>query len=284
MKNNSEFDLFRNTVKSKGIIAGIKIDNGQEFSRKKINFYTEYVKSAGASGLLWFKYNDNELTGPAVKFLHKNEIENLLLSSQLATNQILFLVVGDEEKTLSILGSLRLKIAEHLNLIDKKSIKPLWVVDFPMLEYDEDEQRYIARHHPFTSPLEEDEDKLQDDPTAVRARAYDLVINGNEIAGGSIRIHKKSMQKKVFRMLNILDKEADDKFGFLLQALDYGAPPHGGIAFGFDRLAMILAGAQSIREVIAFPKTTSALSLMDGAPTKATDEQLKELGLQLTEK
>jgi aspartyl-tRNA synthetase len=279
--SDSEFNLFKNVLVSNGIIAGIKIENGLEFSRKKIDKYTDHVKSLGASGLLWFKYNDNVLTGPAVKFLHKTEQDNLISKLELKNNQLLFVVAGDKEFSLSILGNLRLEIAEYLNLIDEKKIKPLWVNNFPMLEFDENDNRYIARHHPFTSPLEEDIELLEENPTAVRAKAYDLVINGNEIAGGSIRIHKRKMQKKVFKMLNISDKEAEDKFGFLLQALDYGAPPHGGIAFGFDRLAMILTGAQSIREVIAFPKTTSALSLMDGSPSVATEEQLKELGLKV---
>lgn len=278
---NSEFNLFKNVIENDGIIAGIKIDDAKEFSRKKIDKITDYVKSLGASGLLWFKYNDNVLSGPAVKFLHKSEQDKLISLVDLKNNHLLFVVAGDEEMSLSILGNLRLNIAKQVNLIDSNDIKPLWVTKFPMLEFDENENRYIARHHPFTSPLEEDIEVLEKNPTAVRAKAYDLVINGNEIAGGSIRIHKREMQKKVFKMLNISDKEAEDKFGFLLQALDYGAPPHGGIAFGLDRLAMILTGAQSIREVIAFPKTTSALSLMDGSPSVAAEDQLKELGLKV---
>ena len=282
--SNSDFNVFKNVFSNDGIIAGIKIDNAQEFSRKKIDKFTDFVKSLGASGLLWFKYNDDILSGPAVKFLHKTEQENLISKLSLENNQLLFIVAGEKELSLSILGNLRLEIAEQLNLIDKKDFKPLWVTKFPMLEYDEKEKRYIARHHPFTSPLDEDNELLEKDPTVVRAKAYDLVINGNEIAGGSIRIHKRLMQKKVFKMLNISDKEAEDKFGFLLQALNFGAPPHGGIAFGFDRLVMILTGAQSIREVIAFPKTTSALSLMDGSPSVASEDQLKELGLQINKK
>ena len=280
----SGFNLFTTVLKKEGIIAGINIENAQDISRKKIDDYTEFVKSLGASGLLWFKYNDEVLTGPAVKFLHKSEQDSLIKEINFKNNQMLFVIAGEKESSLSILGNLRLKIADQLNMINEKDFSPLWVTEFPMLEFDKNEQRYIARHHPFTSPMEEDMQLLQDNPKAVKAKAYDLVINGNEIAGGSIRIHKKALQKKVFKMLNISEKEAEDKFGFLLQALDYGAPPHGGIAFGFDRLAMILAGAQSIREVIAFPKTTSALSLMDGAPSIATKEQLNELGLQVVKK
>lgn len=277
----SGFNLFKSVLETDGIIAGIKLEKDEELSRKKIDKLTDYVKSLGGSGLLWFKYIDNDLSGPAVKFLHKTEQENLISDTGLSNGQILFIVAGNKETSLTILGNLRLHLAEQFNLIDEKAVKPLWVTKFPMLEFDEAENRYIARHHPFTSPRDEDMEMLEENPNAVKAKAYDLVINGNEIAGGSIRIHQKSLQKKVFKMLNISDKEADDKFGFLLNALDYGAPPHGGIAFGFDRLAMTLTRAKSIREVIAFPKTTSALSLMDGSPSKASTEQLKELGLQV---
>lgn len=278
---DSGFNLFTKVLNDKGIIAGLQIDQAQEFSRKKIDTLIDFCKSLGASGLLWFKYSENELSGPAVKFLHKSVQEKLINHLEFRNNQIIFIVAGEKIKSLEILGELRLKVAVQLNLIKKNDISPLWVTKFPMLEYDEKEQRYIAKHHPFTSPLQEDIHLLSEDPTLVRAKAYDLVLNGNEIAGGSIRIHKRSLQKKVFNMLNISDKDAEDKFGFLMQALEYGAPPHGGIAFGFDRLAMILAGVNSIREVIAFPKTTSALSLMDGSPSKASSGQLKELGLKL---
>lgn len=277
----SDFKLFTNVLKDNGIIAGIKVDNSTEFSRKKIDTLTEYVKTFGAQGLLWFKFNDGEITGPAVKFLHKNEISKLIETINFTENQIIFIIAGEKEKSLNILGELRIRLAEQLELIANNDYKFLWVTRFPMLEYSEEDNRYIAKHHPFTSPVKEDIKLLEEDPTKVKARAYDLVINGTEIAGGSIRIHDRKMQKNVFNMLKIGEKEAEEKFGFLLKALELGAPPHGGIAFGFDRLAMILTGSNSIRDVIAFPKTTSALSLMDGSPSEVSAEQLKELGIKI---
>lgn len=279
--NKSDFRLFTSVLKDDGIIAGIVADKSDQFSRKKIDIITDKVKTLGAQGLLWFKYNNQELTGPAVKFLHDNEKIGFIKYLNLENNQIVFVIAGEEEKSLSILGDLRLYLAEELNLIDKNKFSFLWITHFPMLEYDEQQNRYVARHHPFTSPIQEDIHLLEKSPEKVRARAYDLVLNGSEIAGGSIRIHNRDLQKKVFNMLKISDKEAEGKFGFLLHALEFGAPPHGGIAFGFDRLAMILTKSKSIRDVIAFPKTTSALSLMDGAPSEITEEQLHELGIKI---
>jgi aspartyl-tRNA synthetase len=181
------------------------------------------------------------------------------------------------------LGDLRLKLGEDLALIDYQADHFLWLIDFPMLEYDQEEERYVARHHPFTAPKPGDMALLESSPEQVKARAYDLVMNGNEIAGGSIRIHNRELQKRVFRMLKIGDDEAEEKFGFLLNALDYGAPPHGGIAFGFDRMIMLLSDSRSIRDVIAFPKTSSGLSLMDGAPSSVDAKQLVELGIRLSD-
>jgi len=284
MKNiflKSDFQLFTKAIETNGVISGIVVDNAQDFSRKKIDDLTNFAKKLGASGLLWFKYIDNELTGPAVKFLHNNEKNLLIEQLDIKDNQIIFALAGEKEKSLTILGEIRRQLAEQLNLINDEKFSFLWVTKFPMLEFDEKEKRYIAKHHPFTSPLPEDINLLEKYPANVRARAYDLVINGNEIAGGSIRIHERDIQKKVFEMLNISNQEAEEKFGFLLKALEFGAPPHGGIAFGLDRLVMILTGAKSIREVIAFPKTTSALSLMDGAPSNVSDEQLAELGIKI---
>jgi aspartyl-tRNA synthetase len=253
-----------------------------KFSRKQIDKLTDHAKTHGAKGLVWFKFQNGALEGPIVKFLSEKEITSIINKTGLADNDILFMVAGETELTQTVLGALRLYLADFLGLIDYTKDSFVWITDFPMLEFNEDEDRYVARHHPFTSPQDEDLVILESDPQSVKARAYDLVINGNEIAGGSIRIHDSDVQKSVFSMLGISKEEAENKFGFLITALDYGAPPHGGIAFGFDRLAMILAGASSIRDVIAFPKTTSALSPMDGSPSEISREQLKELGLSIT--
>jgi aspartyl-tRNA synthetase len=275
------FNAFAAVLKEKGIISGLVTNSADRFSRKQIDKLTDQAKKLGARGLVWFKYQQGNLEGPIVKFLTDHEKMAILEQENLRENDILFIIAGEELTTLSVLGALRIQLAEQLDLIDYSKNSFLWVVDFPMLEFSEEENRYVARHHPFTSPKTEDMDLLETDPQSVKARAYDLVINGNEIAGGSIRIHDQELQKKVFTMLGINNKEAEDKFGFLISALAYGAPPHGGIAFGFDRLAMLLCGAGSIRDVIAFPKTTSALSLMDGSPSKISDKQLDELGLYI---
>ena len=277
----TNFNAFSNVIKDKGIIAGLCVEGADRFSRKKIDKLTDFVKNFGAKGLVWLKHQDNKLEGSIAKFLSDKEISDLIQKTKSKNNDIIFIIASEEEETFSILGELRLHLAEFLDLIDKTNDSFLWITEFPMLEFDQEENRYIARHHPFTSPIKDDIDILEKDPNSVKARAYDLVMNGNEIAGGSIRIHDESLQQRVFRMLGISKQEAEDKFGFLLTAMEYGAPPHGGIAFGFDRLAMLLTDANSLRDVIAFPKTTSALSLMDGSPSTVSDKQLNELGLSL---
>lgn len=282
--SSTDFRVFQEVNQQKGIISGLVAEDKQHFSRKVIDRLTEFVKGFGAKGLIWFRHRQGKLEGPIVKFLSETEQTSLIERLGLNEENIAFVLAGEHEKTLLTLGELRLLLGRELEMIDEASDSFLWVIDFPMLEYDEEEQRYIARHHPFTAPKDQYLDLLEERPKDVKARAYDLVINGQEIAGGSIRIHKKEMQKRVFRMLNISDTEAQNKFGFLLDALDYGAPPHGGIAFGLDRLIMLLAGASSIRDVIAFPKTSSGLSLMDGAPTEVEKKQLLELGLSIPEK
>jgi aspartyl-tRNA synthetase len=275
------FKVFNHTVESGGTIAGLIAEHPDYFSRKKFDHLTEYVQKFGAKGLVWFRVTENDIEGPAVKFFNDAEKNTLKNNLQLKTGQVVCIIAGETETTLTALGQLRLYLGNELKMIDPGVHHLLWVTDFPMLEFEEAEQRYIARHHPFTSPQPRDLDLLTSDPQKVRARAYDLVLNGHEIAGGSIRIHTTEMQKRVFEMLNISSEESELKFGFLLKALELGAPPHGGIAFGFDRLAMVLAGAESLRDVIAFPKTTSALSLMDGSPASIDEQQLAELGLAL---
>ena len=279
---NSGFNTFKQIAAQKGVVAGIVSDNHEKFSRNYLDDLVKFAKRLGALGLAWFRFRNGKLEGPIAKFLTEEEMNALIHTSGLnKEEQLLFILAGKMEKTLTILGEIRLFLGRELKLIDETKNSFLWIVRFPMLEFDETEGRYMARHHPFTSPIESDLDKLETNPEEVKARAYDLVINGSEIAGGSIRIHKKDIQKKVFKMLNISEQEADNKFGFLLNAMGYGAPPHGGIAFGFDRLIMMLTGADSIRDVIAFPKTSSGSSPMDGAPAPVNVTQLKELGLNL---
>ncbi|MCB0283446.1 MAG: aspartate--tRNA ligase [Calditrichaeota bacterium] len=277
---NTEFNAFKSVIENGGEIACIKIEQGNNFSRKQVDNIIEDSKKAGAKGMAFFRYTENEIVNGIAKFL--SDEEKTELKNQLNLNEgDLCLVIADSyEVTYSVLGLIRLKLAEQLNLIDPKRMELLWVVDFPLLEYSEDEKRYVARHHPFTSPVTEDLDKLETQPQKIKARAYDLVLNGNEIAGGSIRIHDTKIQEKMFKALGISKSEAEEKFGFLLNALKYGAPPHGGIAFGLDRLAMILTESESIRDVIAFPKTSSGLSLMDNCPSEVSTEQLRELKIK----
>jgi aspartyl-tRNA synthetase len=275
------FRVFQQINEAKGIIAGLVADDNQYFSRKIIDRLTDYVKSLGAAGLVWLRNRSGVLEGSVAKFLSEDEKSKIITEFGLTESNIAFILAGEREESLSMLGELRLHLGSEMNLIDHSMDSFLWIVDFPMLEFNDEEQRYVARHHPFTAPKEVDLDFLETEPKKVRARAYDLVINGNEIAGGSIRIHNRDLQKKVFHMLNISDSESENKFGFLLNALEYGAPPHGGIAFGLDRLVMLLANAGSIRDVIAFPKTSSGMSLMDGAPTQVGKIQLNELGLSI---
>ena len=223
-----------------------------------------------------------ELEAPIAKFLSDEEKKKLAEALKAKPGDLIFIITGPRLRALSIMGALRMEMARRLNLV-KSDAEPklLWVTNFPLFEWDEQAHRYYAMHHPFTSPRLEDVEFMESDPSRVRARAYDLVLNGSEIAGGSIRIHNAELQSKMFKALGITDEEAEYKFGFLMNAFKYGAPPHGGIAFGFDRMAMIFAGENSIREVIAFPKTASAVSLMDDAPSNVSDEQLKELHIKV---
>ncbi|MBT8386832.1 MAG: Asp-tRNA(Asn)/Glu-tRNA(Gln) amidotransferase GatCAB subunit C, partial [Ignavibacteria bacterium] len=236
----------------------------------------------GAGGLVWFKVKDDSLESPVAKFLSDDEKNNLVNKLHAKPGDLILILAGKKLSTLSQMGTLRLEIAKREELI-KPETPPslLWVTDFPLLEWDENTKRFYAMHHPFTSPKSEDIELIDKEPGNVKARAYDLVLNGNEIAGGSIRIHHAELQAKMFKALKISPEEAETKFGFLMNAFKYGAPPHGGIAFGFDRMVMLFAGESSIRDTIAFPKTTSALSLMDESPSAVNDEQLKELHIKL---
>ncbi|MFW5979737.1 MAG: aspartate--tRNA ligase [Halanaerobiales bacterium] len=278
---DSDFNIFSKTIKNGGQVKGIKVEKGADFTRSYIDELTEHVKIFGAKGLAWFAVKNDNFKSPIAKFLSKQEL-NEIKEKMNAKNGDLLLFVADKPKIVaSSLGNLRLKLADEMNLIPDNSHKFIWIVDFPLLEYDEDEDRYIAQHHPFTAPLEKDIELLDKNPEKVRANAYDLVMDGEELCGGSIRINTEEIQRKVFSALNITKKEAKEKFGFLLEAFSYGAPPHGGVAFGFDRMIQLMSGADSIRDVIAFPKTQSATSPLTNAPTPVSKEQLDELGIKL---
>ena len=283
---NSDFDTFKNIINSDGLVKAVKVNSADGYSRKIIDELTAWLKDQyGVKGLAFFKCSDGDkLEGGISKFFNKNIQQTMINDLDIKSGDIVF-IVGDKPKiTLSALGALRLKLAHKENLVDENKWSPLWVVDFPLFDWNEDHQRWDSLHHPFTSPNLEDIEKLDDNPGAVRSLGYDIVMNGYEVGGGSIRIHNKDLQSKIFNLLNINDKEADEKFGFLMNAFKYGAPPHGGMAFGFDRLIMLLIGSKQIRDVIAFPKTTSAMSLMDNSPSNVDDKQLDELGLFLKER
>lgn len=281
---NTEFQVFRQTLETNGIIAGINAKGCGNYSRKQIDSITDFAKKYGAKGLAYLKFANNEVTGSIAKFLSENEINKLKEIFDVEDGDLLLFISDAYTRTYTVLGALRLEIANQLKILDnlKNQYNFLWVIDFPLFEYDEEEKRYVAMHHPFTSPKIEDIEILDKTPSKVRAIAHDIVLNGVEIGGGSIRIHNTDLQQKMFNLMGIEKKEAEDKFGFLLNALKFGAPPHGGIALGLDRLTMLLTGTNNIRDVIAFPKTTSGLSLMDNAPSYVDEKQLKELGLKIS--
>ena len=282
---DTEFRAFQGPVEAGGLIAALVVPEAADYSRKQIDDLTRLAKEVGAAGLAQVKYVDGAFQGGISKFLSEAEQQGMVSALALESDALVLIVAdGDAETTRTVLGFLRQRLAQDLNLIPEDRHNLHWTVDFPMLEYSAEEERYVARHHPFTSPKLTDVDLLDSAPEKARARAYDLVYNGNEIAGGSIRIHTREMQEKVFRMLQLTDEEARAKFGFLLDALAYGAPPHGGIAFGLDRLVMLLSGASSIRDIIAFPKTASAVGLMENTPSHVGDKQLQELHIRVVER
>ena len=275
----SDFNAFKSAEKVKGLV----VEDGAKYSRKIIDELTDFVKKYKAKGLAWMKGENGSLTGGISKFFSE-ELQRLMCEKcSVKDGDILFMIGDESGVTLKALGQLRVEIAKREELTNKDDFKPVWVTEFPMFEYDEDADRFIAMHHPFTAPREEDVDMLDSDPSNALSRGYDLTLNGFEIAGGSIRIHSPKIQEKVFSLLGLSQEEAIEKFGFLIEALTYGAPPHGGIAFGFDRMVMLLAGTENIRDVIAFPKTTSATSLMDECPSNVSTDQLDDLGIQIKE-
>lgn len=281
---NTEFRVFKDALSSGGIITGLKAPGCGTYTRNQLDVLTAMMKKLGSGGLIWIRVTEEGIESPTAKFFSETEQQELLKAMDAVPGDLLFVLVGKKWKTLSLMGSLRLEMARRLDLIQPDAAPALlWVYEFPLFEWDEETQRLYAMHHPFTSPRIEDIPLMESAPEKVFARAYDLVLNGNEIAGGSIRIHDAALQQLMFSALGLSAEEAQEKFGFLMNAFQYGAPPHGGIAFGFDRLAMIFAGEASIRDVIAFPKTTSGISLMDDAPSTVPDENLKELHIRVRE-
>jgi aspartyl-tRNA synthetase len=278
---NSGFKLFGEVAASGGIIKAIKVEQATSLSRKDLDGLKDFVEIYGAKGLAWAKVNAADWTSPIFKFLKPEEVEGIAKTMNAREGDVIFFVADTPRVVNDSLGNLRIHLAKKLNLIDPEALAFTWITEFPLMEYSESEKRFVSTHHPFTSPFLEDLPLLATDPGKVRAKAYDLVLNGSEIGGGSIRIHRKDVQAQAFAALGLSDEDARSKFGFLLEALEYGAPPHGGLAFGLDRLTMIMTRAESIRDVIAFPKTQKASDLMSDAPSKVSIEQLMELSLKI---
>ena len=278
-----DFAIFDNAE----LVVGINVEGASEWTRKQIDEWTDYVKTPqlGATGLIWAKYNlDGTLTSSVNKFYSEEELKKWSEKFYAKAGDLIFILAGEAKKVRPQLSALRMSIAERLGLRKTDEFAPLWVVDFPLLDWDEESGRYHAMHHPFTAPKPEDSALLETEPLKVRANAYDLVLNGNEVAGGSVRIYNKTLQSKMFNLLGFSKEEAEVQFGFLMNAFKYGAPPHAGIAFGFDRFVSILGGSETIRDYIAFPKNNSARDIMIDAPSMLDDRQLDELALKVITK
>ncbi len=274
------FAPFEKALRSKGTVRGLRVPQGASASRKRLDELTEKAREHGAAGLLWVKRAGGEITSPARKNLPEGTLERFLETAGAGDGDLLLIVADRTAAAFAALAALRAELAREHKLVDESRYAFLWVTEFPLLGFDEEKKEWFPMNHPFTGPREEDIDRLESDPGSVRARAYDVVVNGWELGSGSIRIHRADLQERVFRVLGISEAEGRERFGFLLDALKYGAPPHGGIALGLDRICAIAAGASSLRDVIAFPKTTSGIDLMTKAPTSVLPEQLKELGLE----
>lgn len=279
---DSGFKVFSNTVKDGGSVRGINVKGcGSRFSRREIDSLGEYVKTYRAKGLAWINYSEGGIKSPIAKFLAPDEMDAILKQMDANVGDLLLFIADKDEVVFQALGNLRLELGRKLDLIPTDQYDLLWVTEFPLFEYDEEEGRFVAKHHPFTSPMDEDMDLLDSDPEKVRAKAYDMVLNGNEIGGGSIRIHNTGIQERMFKALGFTLEEAWEQFGFLMEAFKYGTPPHGGIAYGLDRIAALLTGRPTIRDVIAFPKVQNASDLMTNAPSEVDIKQLMELHIAI---
>jgi len=279
-----EFKVFSSAIKAGGAVRAINAKGCASFKRRDIDRLGELAVELGAKGMAWIVITENELKSPITKFFSEEQMQKVMNAVGAEAGDLILFGADSHEMVCRVLGGLRLELAKRLELIDKNELNFVWVTDFPLLKYDDEEKRYLAVHHPFTSPKVSDIDMLDSDPGEVKARAYDLVLNGTEIGGGSIRIHRRDWQEKMFALLGMDKEEAQEKFGFMLNAFEYGTPPHGGIAFGIDRLVMIMSGRNSIRDVIAFPKTQSVSCPMTEAPSAVSPKQLRELALKIRDK
>ena len=278
---DSNFKVFNQVIENGGVVKAINVKGYANIPRRECDSLVDFVGIYGAKGLAWMQIQeDGSVKSPIAKFFSEEQLANILATAQAEAGDLVMFIADKPAVVAQALGALRIEMAKRRNLIDNDALAFAWVVDFPMFEYDEEEKRYVAMHHPFTSPRDEDLELLAIDPGKVYAKAYDMVLNGTEIGGGSIRIHRRDVQKQIFSAIGLSDEEAQEKFGFMMNAFEYGAPPHGGLAFGLDRLIMIMAQRDSIRDVIAFPKTQSAACVMTQAPNDVDDKQLRELHIK----